>query len=99
MINDIHKIANHFGFESQSIMMIEEMAELTQAITRYKRFTENCQPVRNVISKAMLKGDIAEEIADVEIMLEQIKHLLYISNYDISEIKAEKIKRTLELIE
>lgn len=99
MINDIHKIADHYGFKAQSIMLIEEMAELTQAITKYKRFTENGQPVRNVISKSMLKSNIVEEIADVEIMLEQIKYLLNITDEDTSKIKAEKIRRTLSLIE
>jgi hypothetical protein len=99
MINEIHKIADHYGFESQSIMMIEEMAELTKAITKYKRYIEGLQPPSELTYIAKLDANIVEEIADVEIMLEQIKHLLYISNDDISEIKAEKIRRTLELIE
>jgi hypothetical protein len=97
--NDIHKIANHFGFKSQSIMMIEEMAELTKALTKYKRYSEDgLQPIWNMRS-AKICNNLVEEIADVEIMLEQIKYLLNITDEDTSEIKAEKIRRTLELIE
>lgn len=97
-VSDIYEIADYYGFKSQSVMLIEEMSELTKAITRYKRFTENGQPVRNAISKVMLKENIAEEIADVEVVLEEIKYLLDIEQLSVNTIKAEKIERTLKLI-
>lgn len=98
MLNDIHKIADHYGFESQSIILIEEVAELTQAITKYKRYSEEgLQSIRNMKSGAICRN-LVEEIADVEIMLEQIKYLLNITDEDTSEIKSTKIERTLEFI-
>lgn len=39
------------------------------------------------------KANIVEEIADVEIMIEQVKRLLSINNRDIELIKEDKIKR------
>ena len=62
----IKSIADHFGYESQSRQLIEEMAELTQAINHLWRY-DNDLKRRNAVY---------EELADVEIMIEQIKHLL-----------------------
>ena len=61
---------------------MEELAELTQAL-----------------SKALLgkESNIAEEIADVEIMLEQLKLLWETRN--IQTIKEEKLDRQLERID
>ena len=51
---------NKWGEPSQLLMVIEEMAELTHEITRDLRMDgTNCS--------------IAEELADVEIMLEQLR--------------------------
>ena len=50
---------NHFGYQSQSMMAIEELAELSIEMCKY------FQGDNNVIQ-------IAEEIADVQIMLEQL---------------------------
>ena len=43
MINKIHEkdlieIADKLGYEEQSMQLIEEMAELTQAINKYRRY-------------------------------------------------------------
>jgi hypothetical protein len=43
--------------------------------------------------------NIVEEIADVEIMLEQMKILLDISNEAVEGVKEKKVKRQLERIE
>ena len=52
---DLQKIVAHYGNIAQVIVLIEEMSELTKAITKAMRGKEN-------------KADIAEEIADVQIM-------------------------------
>lgn len=49
-----------FGEESQQLMVIEEMSELTKEISKRFRGEDNID-------------HIAEEIADVEIMLDQLK--------------------------
>lgn len=55
-----------WGVDMQLDMVIEEMAELTQAILKYKRARDKEQ----AISK------IAEEHADVQIMLDQLAYMM-----------------------
>ena len=91
--NNIIAIAEHYGYDSQSRQLIEEMAELTQAINkawrkRYDDFEERTKTFEN----------IREEICDVEIMLAQIKYLLG-CNDKVEQEKERKILRQLERIE
>ena len=65
------QIADHYGMTAQRGMVIEECSELIKAICKWQR-TENTDPEKE--SKAI--SDMLEEFADVEIMLEQMKHLL-----------------------
>ncbi len=98
MINDIHRIADHYGFKSQSIILIEEMSEATKAITKLIRILEGGQPSSKQISEEEAIENATEEIADVEIMLEQVKYLLHIPDEKLNEIKIAKIKRTLDMM-
>lgn len=82
-IKEVQDIAVELGYEEQSMQLIEEMAELTQAINKYRRYN-NYEAFGNVV----------EEIADVTIMLEQIQHLLFIDNNDLDFIIDKKIERT-----
>ncbi len=83
MKHDILKvIAEHYGKECQLRQLMEECAEV---------ILEASHSIR-------LKGctvNLIREIADVEIMIEQVKYLFNISEEDIEEIKAEKIERQL----
>lgn len=68
-----------FGVESQKIMLIEEMSELTK---------ELCKELRN-------RGDIdhlSDELADVEVMLAQIK-IIYDIHKKVAEHKDFKLHR------
>lgn len=69
MNENIKKIAEHYGYGEQSLMLIEEMAELAQAINKFRRAKKSD---RDTIAL----DNIHEEIADVEIVLDQIKWLL-----------------------
>lgn len=89
----IKKISQHYGYDAQSRQLIEEMAELTQAINKAWRMGNDFD---NLLVQ---KRNIKEEIADVTIMLEQIKYLLNISDTDINEIIKQKLNRQLERIE
>ena len=79
--------AEHYGYDAQREVLYEEMAELTQAISKYRR---------NNSKKNF--DNIIEEIADVEVMLHQIKHLLGINPKYVEQIKIEKVNRTKENI-
>lgn len=74
-----------FGKDTQILMYFEEAGELAQAISKYKRGFGK-------------KVSIAEEIADVEIMLEQLKHV-YKCHHPVEEIKQKKLMRLSTRIE
>ena len=88
----IVKIADTYGYDAQSRQLIEEMADLTQAINKAWRMGNDFD---NLLVQ---KRNIKEEIADVYIMLEQMKYLLNIYEDDIETIISRKILRQLERI-
>lgn len=74
-----------FGVENQCIVAIEELSELQKELTK------------------MLRGDgirlhIVEEIADVEIMLDQLK-LWFCAQKDTEDWRKKKIERLRERVE
>ena len=70
-----------YGEKNQVIMMFEEMSELQKALTKHLRGATD-------------KRAIVDEVADVEIMLEQMKLLFNIEN-DVSERKQFKVERLM----
>jgi NTP pyrophosphatase (non-canonical NTP hydrolase) len=96
MTEKIKKIADHYKLEKQSRQLSEECAELIQATSKYMRYQESSYA--STVDWKYLQ-DICEEIADVEVMLAQIKYLLNINPKAIEEIKKKKIDRQLERIE
>lgn len=87
MKKEITEIADYFGYEQQKNMLIEEQAELIQALNKFDRKGTK-EAFNNII----------EEMADVELMIDQVKYLLDISQDAIDEIKEAKIKRTMEIV-
>ncbi len=81
---DIRMIANCYGYEEQSRMLQEECAELIQAINKWHR-----KP------SAKSLDNIAEEIADVRIMCEQVTYLLGLGR-SVEVYKREKILRQMD---
>ena len=69
-----------WGTDSQSKMIIEELAELIVAIRHYDR-------------KKIKKIGLISELADVYIMLEQLKILAGIKQIDVNCIKEDKLTR------
>ena len=79
--------ADFYGPNRQLNQLIEECGELIQAVNKWKRFYFFNEVAWNPVHSVM------EEIADVEVMLEQIKHLLNLPEQTINEIKVAKVKR------
>ena len=98
----IKKIAETYGYDAQSRQLIEEMAELMVAINKAYRLQKI--PVIPFFDEVAMErkkafANIIEEIADVTIMLEQIKYLLDITDTYIDQIIEQKLNRQLERIE
>jgi NTP pyrophosphatase (non-canonical NTP hydrolase) len=91
----IIEIAEFYGYDAQSRQLIEEMAELTVALNKYHRITND---MHYAYEHRKCIENIKEEIADVMIMLEQMKYLLNIYEDDIETIINRKILRQLERI-
>ena len=97
-ISDLNiKNAEHYGYEAQSNQLVEECAELIQAVNKYRRARGTGQ--ETTFNEQVALDNLIEEIADVEIMLEQIKHLLKIPEGDLLAYKQFKVNRTKERIE
>lgn len=90
MNNILNKAVAVYG-DKQILQSIEEMAELTQALSKYVRNKGTEMEVKTL-------DNITEEIADVEIMLEQIKILLDIKSKDVGFYKVKKMNRLFEKI-
>lgn len=79
LVKDVFRRAiERFGETAQEDVMIEEMSELTKAIIKNRR-----KPSEKT------RTDVLEEMADVQIMLDQMKLIFGDSN----EFQAEKIIR------
>lgn len=93
------EIARFYGFDAQTNQLIEECAELIQAINKYKRKYLRGQPVRESSDGKAPREMIVEEIADVEVMLCQIKQMFGITELEIEDVAERKIERTMILME
>lgn len=86
MENKIEILAKENGRDAIFNQTIEECAELIVRVRHFARF--------GTTKKVTQLSDVWEEIADVEIMLQQLKHCLY-GEKEVEKIKAEKVERQL----
>lgn len=92
------KIGKYYGYEAQSNQLVEECAELIQAVNKYRRASTSLGIPVAEEKKAIAFDNLKEEICDVEIMLEQIKYLLDIDDEEMAAVKLYKVNRTLDRI-
>lgn len=94
---DLSKIINHYGVNGQQRKLAEEVFELEEAITKHelKESVSYEIPLTELVDT---KEHIAEEIADVMIMLGQFVYYYDINERNINKIADYKIKRQLERI-
>lgn len=84
MNKDLKYIADFYGLEQQLRQTQEECAELIVAISK--------------VFRGEGYNDVTNEIADVEIMCEQIKYILGVSKA-VEKVKQSKIERQLKRVE
>jgi NTP pyrophosphatase (non-canonical NTP hydrolase) len=80
-------VARHYGKASQLRMLAEECAELGK------------EALKAIRCKGANKESLIEEIADVEVMVEQIRYLFEISFEDTLTVKEQKLIRQIKRIE
>ena len=86
------KAVQTFGVDIQQIVAMEELGELIQAISKIARWECSQSTLSEYID------NLAEEIADVEIMLEQLKQCYgcHIQANDHKRRKLDKLKSMVE---
>lgn len=82
---DLWQIIAHYGYANQKHKAIEELAELTEALSRDLQGQGD-------------RGNIAEEMADAYITLAQLE-LIYGNHDDLVQNIRVKLARTLERVE
>jgi len=82
----LRDVIKKWGKKHQTERVIEELAELIVALTKLDR-------TDNLASKSTKVFNVANEVADVEIMLKQIRLMYPEVNRLVPSIHAEKIKR------
>lgn len=75
---------------------IEELSELSQVICKLKRLISQDKTLRK--EEYQIFKDLKEELSDVYLLLEQIKIINDINDYEIERRISEKIKRTFEKV-
>ena len=81
-----------YGKEAQSRQAMEECAELIQAVNKMLRYED--RP-----AEPEYYANLVEEIADVEIMLYQLKVMFNVSDDEVFKVKIQKAKREKERLE
>ena len=95
-LNHIRVIADRYGYDAQSRQCIEEMAELTQSINKFWRKQMDCgrKELSKVDRESKEYKNLIEELADVQIMILQMQHLLD-EEEAINDVINEKVNRQL----
>jgi len=87
-----------YGVEAQVDMCIEEMSELAKALLKMRRFNHSAADPTTLTDRAKIEKQkhIIEEVADVQIMLEQMR-LIYGDTAPVEDIKIECLQTRLKL--
>ena len=84
--NNLLFIIDSYGTKMQEDIAIEELAELQKAVLKHRRYRSK-----------ETEQEIIDEIADVEIMLEQLK-IIYSCHSDVEKRVEYKIDREIKRI-
>ena len=89
LLNKNYEILEHYGFEKQAIIWIEELSELIKELT--KRLRKGCFTEESLNNTKL-------EVTDVQVSIDQIKKAI---NYSLEEQENNykfKIERTINKI-
>ena len=79
----LKRAIEHYGPQNQMMIACEESAELIQAISKCIRYKDDIET----------KQHLTEEIADVLIMIDQLKIIMDIKDYEIRCYRDYKLQR------
>ena len=88
----MHKAINTYGVENQMIKTVEELSELSQALCKSIVRLNYTKEKTSLEDDLKSVDNIFEEMADVEIMLEQCK-IMFQCDKEVRACKNKKIER------
>ena len=96
LLEKIEQVSKVNTVQNILTISIEELAELMQVICKLKRLIRQDKTLRK--EEYQIFKDLKEELSDVYLLLEQIKIINDINDYEIERRISEKIKRTFEKV-
>ena len=100
MKDKLLQIIEHYGIDKQLKYIHSEYYELDEAIIKYEDYAyENYDYGVGKVEWGRWRNHIAEEIADIIVMLKQFQYYYGISDEEIENIMLHKIDRQLERID
>ena len=82
--------------ESRLNQLVEECGELISASARYRRHLRGDRTLNEKYTERRLVTDITEEMADVTLVMSDIRRALGVSEEEMYKVINEKMKRTEE---
>ena len=79
----LEKAIKHYGVENQMMIACEESAELIQAISKCIRYPDDIEARNNLV----------EEVEDTLIMIDQLKIIMDIKDYELECYRQYKLER------
>ena len=89
------RVIGFYGKEIQSVVAMEECAELIQAISKMRR-SEGARYEDDSEAYDKAYGNLVEEMADVLIILEQLEEMYEVSDREIQSMINKKAARQEE---
>ena len=96
LLEKIEQVSKVNTVQNILTISIEELAELMQVICKLKRLISQDKTLRK--EEYQIFKDLKEELSDVYLLLEQIKIINDINDYEIERRISEKIRRTFEKV-
>ena len=94
---EIRDLIKAQGQHNTDLIINEELAELTKAFTKYRRYQIDSDLVGEK-DESTLRHNLVEEIADVTICIEMLKSLFALDQSEITEAINTKMRRNLNRI-
>ncbi len=86
-------ISESLNIKDQCIQCIEKCAELQQALSKLYRFYGNNRPANNF---GEISNNIQEEVADVMVAIDVLKHSGVINMTEVNQIANTKLNRWVQ---
>ena len=86
--------ALHFGTDNRLNQLVEECGELIATAARYRRHLKGDKTLNEKYTEMNLIRGITEEMADVTLVMSEIRYLLGITEEELFEVINAKMERT-----